>query len=52
MENKIKIAIGTLKAIQTETQHAKADSKLYWVDHYIENATMELRKALSTLKRT
>ena len=43
--------IYALDGLQYETTQMKPNSELYWASHYIENATMELRKALSTLKR-
>lgn len=46
MKDRLDIIISALRELQLETMHIKsAKDELYWVDHYIENATMELRKA-------
>jgi len=46
MKDRLDIIKSALRELQTETMHIKsAKDELYWVDHYIENALVELRRA-------
>ena len=52
MKDRLDIIISALRELQLETMHIKsAKDELYWVDHYIENALVELRRALNTLTK-
>jgi len=51
MKDRLDIIISALRELQLETMHIKsAKDELYWVDHYIENALVELRRAERVLE--